>query len=66
MLAMQYGYSVSACLLSAASVEGAAALGTMGFPPVVAERVARQAGFTSFRVVKFENDPTHLYYEVRP
>lgn len=66
MLAMQYGYSVSACLLSAASAEGAAALGTMGFPPVVAERVARQAGFTSFRVVKFQDDPTHLYYEVRP
>ena len=66
MLAMQYGYSVSACLLSAASVEGAAALGTLGFPPVVAERIAREAGFASIRVIRLEDDPTHLYYEVRP
>ena len=66
MLAMQYGYSVSACLLSAASAEGAAALGTLGFPPVVAERIAREAGFSSFREIRLEDDPTHLYYEVRP
>ena len=66
MLAMQYGYSVSACLLSAASAEGASAFGTLGFPPVVAERIAREAGFTSFREIRLEDDPTHLYYEVRP
>lgn len=66
VLAMQYGYSVSACLLSAASAEGAAGLGTLGFPPVVAERIARDAGFGSFRVIRLEDDPTHLYYEVRP
>ncbi len=66
VLAMQYGYSVSACLLSSASVEGAAALGTLGFSPAVAERFAREAGFGSFDVIRLEDDPIHLYYEVRP
>ena len=65
MLAMQYGYSVSACLLSGASAEGGAALGTLGLPPVVAERIAREAGFGSFREFGLKDDPTHLYYEVR-
>lgn len=66
MLAMQYGYSLSACLLSAASEEGAAALGTLGFHALEAERTAREAGFTSFRKFRLEDDPTHNYYEVRP
>ncbi|WP_420611646.1 class I SAM-dependent methyltransferase [Candidatus Spongiisocius sp.] len=66
MLAMQYGYSLSACLLSAASEEGAAALGTLGFHPVEAERIVTEAGFTSFRKFRLKDDPTHNYYEVRP
>ena len=66
VLAMQYGYSISACLLSAASVEGAAALGTLGFSPGIAESITREAGFSSFKVIRLEDDPTHLYYEVRP
>ena len=66
MLAMQYGYSLSACLLSSASEEGAAALGTLGFHALEAERTAREAGFTSFRKFRLEDDPTHNYYEVRP
>ena len=37
-----------------------------GSAPVVAERIAREAGFTSLRVIRLEDDPTHLYYEVRP
>lgn len=65
MLALQYGYSVSACLLSGASAEGGAALGTLGLPPVVAERIARRAGFGSFREFGLKDDPMHLYYEVR-
>ena len=65
MLALQYGYSVSACLLSGASEEGGAALGTLGLPPVVAERIAGEAGFGSFRPFGLKDDPMHLYYEVR-
>ena len=65
MLALQYGYSVSGCLLSGASAEGGAALGTMGLSPSVAERIAREAGFTRFREIRLKDDPMHLYYDVR-
>ncbi|MXZ68187.1 MAG: methyltransferase domain-containing protein [Acidimicrobiia bacterium] len=66
MLAMLYGYSLSACLLSATSEEGAAGLGTVGFHPVEAERIIREAGFSAIREFRLKEDPTHNYYEVRP
>ena len=65
MLAMLYGFSVSACMSSALSEEGGAGLGTLGFNPEVAERMVREAGFTRFKQHDFE-DPSNLYYEVRP
>ncbi len=66
MLALQYGYSVSACLLSAASSEDAAGLGTLGFHPAAARQITADAGFSHFREFRFEDDPVHNYYEVRP
>ena len=65
MLAMFYGFSVSACMSSALSEPGGAGLGTLGFNPEVAERMVRAAGFTRFKQHDFE-DPSNLYYEVRP
>ena len=65
MLAMFYGFSVTACMSSALSEPGGAGLGTVGFTPTVAERMVRDAGFTRFTVHDFE-DPANLYYEVRP
>ena len=65
MLAMFYGFSVTACMSSALSEPGGAGLGTVGFTPTVAERMAREAGFTRFTVHDFD-DPANLYYEVRP
>ena len=65
MLAMLYGFSVSACMSSALAEPGGAGLGTLGFNPEVAERMVREAGFTRFVTHDFE-DPTNLYYEVRP
>ena len=65
MLAMMYGFSVSACMSSAMSEEGGAGLGTLGFNPQVAEKMVREAGFTRFRMHDFD-DPSNLYYEVRP
>ena len=65
MLAMFYGFSVSACMSSALSEPGGAGLGTLGFNPEVAERMVRAAGFTRFTPHDFE-DPSNLYYEVRP
>lgn len=65
LLAMLYGFSVSACMSSALSEPGGAGLGTLGFNPEVAERMVRAAGFTRFTTHDFE-DPGNLYYEVRP
>ncbi len=48
LLAMLYGFSVSACMSSALSEKGGAGLGTLGFNPEVAERMVREAGFTRF------------------
>lgn len=65
LLAMFYGFSVSACMSSALSEPGGAGLGTLGFNPEVAEKMVREAGFTHFVAHDFE-DPANLYYEVRP
>ena len=65
LLAMLYGFSVSACMSSALSEPGGAGLGTLGFNPEVAERMVRAAGFGQFEIHDFE-DPGNLYYEVRP
>jgi len=64
LLAMLYGFSVSACMSSALSEEDGAGLGTLGFNPEVAERMVRAAGFTHFTQHDFD-DPGNLYYEVR-
>ena len=50
---------------SALSEPGGAGLGTLGFNPEVAERMVREAGFERFQMHDFD-DPTNLYYEVRP
>ncbi len=65
MLAMFYGFSVSACMSSALSEPGGAGLGTLGFNPEIAEKMVREAGFTRFVEHDF-SDPANLYYEVRP
>lgn len=65
MLALMYGISVATCMSSALSEPEGAGLGTLGFNPEVAERMCTEAGFTTFVVHDFE-EPTNLYYEVRP
>jgi 2-polyprenyl-3-methyl-5-hydroxy-6-metoxy-1,4-benzoquinol methylase len=65
LLAMMYSTSVATCMSSAMSEPGGAGLGTLGFNPVVAERMCLEAGFKSFKVHDFD-DPANLYYEVRP
>lgn len=64
LIAMFYGFSVSACMSSALSEPGGAGLGTLGFNPEVAERMVREAGFTRFVQHDFD-DPANLYYEVK-
>jgi SAM-dependent methyltransferase len=65
LLAMFYGFSVSACMSSALSEPDGAGLGTLGFNPEVARRMTLDAGFERFRMHDFD-DPSNLYYEVRP
>jgi 2-polyprenyl-3-methyl-5-hydroxy-6-metoxy-1,4-benzoquinol methylase len=65
MLAMMYANSVMSCMSSALSEPGGLGLGTLGFNPAVAERMAREAGFSSFAAHDFDS-PANLYYEIRP
>jgi 2-polyprenyl-3-methyl-5-hydroxy-6-metoxy-1,4-benzoquinol methylase len=65
MLAMMYANSVMSCMSSALSEPGGLGLGTLGFNPAVARRMAAEAGFTSVRVHDFDS-PANLYYEIRP
>jgi 2-polyprenyl-3-methyl-5-hydroxy-6-metoxy-1,4-benzoquinol methylase len=65
MLALMYASSVATCMSSAMSEPDGLGLGTLGFNAVVAERMAREAGFTRFRIFDVP-DRANLYYEVRP
>jgi hypothetical protein len=65
MLAMFLGFSLTSCMSSALSEPDGAGLGTIGLPPGALEGLAREAGFTRFRMHDFE-DPANLYYELRP
>ncbi len=62
---MMYGFSVLYCMSSALSQPGGAGLGTLGFPPAVCEQMGKDAGFSSFRMLDFEDDPFNNYYELR-
>lgn len=65
MLAMFFGFSISACMASATSETGGAALGTVGLHGELLESMARDAGFSRFTVHDVD-DPANLYYEIRP
>jgi Rv2258c-like winged HTH domain len=65
MLAMFFGFSIVSSMSSALSEPDGAGLGTLGLPPRASERLARDAGFTRFRMHDFE-EPANLYYEIRP
>ena len=65
MLAMMYATSVGSCLQAAMAAPDAVGLGTMGFNPKMAKQMTAEAGFTRFSMHDFD-DPTNLYYEVRP
>lgn len=64
MLAMFYGFSITACMSSALSEPGGAGLGTVGLPPNKLEAMTRATGLDYFKVHDFD-DPANLYYEVR-
>ena len=65
LAAMMYGFSIASCMSSALSEPGGAGLGTLGLHPERLERMATEAGFSSFRMHDF-GEPANLYYEIRP
>lgn len=65
MLPMMYATSVATCLSSAMSDRDTLELGTLGLNPERLEELTMGAGFTRF--VRHDlDDPTNIYYEVRP
>ena len=65
MLAMSLGFSIASCMSSALSEPDGAGLGPIGLPRRALEQLARDAGFTRFRMHEFD-DAANLYYEMRP
>ena len=65
MLAMMYSTSVASCMSSAMSSADGLGLGTLGMNPAVLESMGTEAGFSRFAMHDLD-DPTNLYYEVRP
>jgi len=62
---LMFGFSVLYCMSSALSEPGGAGLGTLGFPPSVCERMGSDAGFSSFKILDFDEDPFNNYYDLR-
>lgn len=60
-----FGFSVLYCMSSALSEPDGAGLGTMGFSPAVCEQMGSDAGFSSFKILDFEDDPFNNFYELR-
>ena len=65
VLPMMYATSVATCLSSAMSDDDPLGLGTLGLPPGRLEEFTIEAGFTRFTRHDLD-DPTNIYYEVRP
>ena len=65
MASLMYGTSVMSCMSSALSEPGGAGLGTLGLTATVAEEMARDAGFTRFRLLDIDH-PINALYEIRP
>ena len=65
VLALMYATSITTCLSSAMSDIDTLGLGTLGLNPELLSVMIKDAGFTSFHQHKVE-DPTNLYYEIRP
>lgn len=66
LAAVLYGISVVYCMSAAMSEPGGAGLGTMGFSPVVAQKMTAAGGFSQFEQLDIEEDPFNFFYAARP
>eukprot|EP00434_Breviolum_minutum_P005008 symbB.v1.2.004420.t1/scaffold237.1/size257402/10 len=62
--ATYYGISVCVCLPSGLSADGGRGLGTLGFPPHIAEPMFRSHGFSQIRSFKMPTLEKNQVYEV--
>ncbi len=65
MLAMMFGFSLTACMSSATSEPDGMGLGTVGLPESKLRELATAAGFATV-VPHDPGEPSNVYYEVRP
>ena len=65
MAPLLYGMSVLTCMSSALSAPGGAGLGALGLHAGLAEKLAREAGFTSFEAIELPH-PVNAFYRVQP
>ena len=65
MASMLYGISVLSCMSSAMSAPDGEGLGTLGLPASLAESMARDAGFGSFRRLDVDHN-VNAFYEIKP
>lgn len=63
--ATYYGISVCVCLPSGLSADGGSGLGTLGFPPEVAEPMFRGNGFSKIRSFQMPSLEKNQVYEVQ-
>lgn len=63
--ATYYGISVCVCLPSGLSADGGRGLGTLGFPPHIAEPMFRSHGFSQIRSFKMPTLEKNQVYEVQ-
>lgn len=61
-----YGISVLYCMSAALSEPNGAGLGTMGFNPKKAEKMAGEGGFENFEQLEIEEDPFNNFYAAYP
>jgi SAM-dependent methyltransferase len=65
VLALLYGFSVTACLPSGLSERDGVGLGTLGLPPAELTDLAHRAGFSAVELIDI-GEPANLYYAIRP
>ncbi len=63
---LAYSFSVMVCMSAGLSTPDGAGLGTLGFHEQKAKEMTRDAGFSHFTRVPFEDDLFNAFYDIRP
>ena len=66
MATLAYSFSVLVCMSAGLSTPDGAGLGTLGFHEGKAREMTRDAGFSQFTTLPFDNDVFNAFYDIRP